>query len=66
MDALRAGSDAEPPLNMRRALIFNGAFVLVATSFVALLQGKQVRKHMDEIKLQESTQTRRTDEEAPL
>ncbi|KAK0455056.1 major facilitator superfamily domain-containing protein [Armillaria borealis] len=65
MDALRAGSDAAPPLNMRRALIFNGVFVLVAVSFVALLQGKQVRKHMDEIKLQESTQTRRTDEEAP-
>ncbi|KAK0461336.1 major facilitator superfamily domain-containing protein [Desarmillaria tabescens] len=65
MDALRAGPDAEPPLNMRRALIFNGAFVLAAASFVALLQGKQVRKDMDEIKLQESTQTRRTDEEAP-
>lgn len=67
MDALRAGPDAEPPLNMRRALIFNGAFVLAAASFVILLQGRQVRKEMDEIKLQESTQTRRTDEdlEAP-
>lgn len=54
--ALRASASADPPLNMRRALIFNGAFISAASIFVFLLKGKQVRKALDEQKLQESLQ----------
>ncbi|EPQ57161.1 MFS general substrate transporter [Gloeophyllum trabeum ATCC 11539] len=46
--ALRAGPDANPPLNMRRALIFNAAFVWGAVVFVVLFRGKQARRAMDE------------------
>jgi len=46
--ALRAGPDADPPLNMRRALIFQGCFVCVAAAFVFLLQGRQTRREKDE------------------
>ncbi|KAF8894114.1 major facilitator superfamily domain-containing protein [Infundibulicybe gibba] len=49
--ALRAGPSAHPPLNMRRALIFNGAFVSGAAALVFLLRGKQVRKERDEGRL---------------
>ncbi|KAK7461987.1 hypothetical protein VKT23_008419 [Stygiomarasmius scandens] len=47
-NALRAGPDADPPLNMHRALIFQGAFVMAVVFLVLLLQGKQTRKEMDE------------------
>jgi len=47
-NALREGPDASPPLNMRRALIFNASFVLAVGSLVFFLRGKQVRKELDE------------------
>ncbi|KAJ3975765.1 major facilitator superfamily domain-containing protein [Lentinula raphanica] len=50
-DALRAGSDANPPLNMRRGLIFNGVFVLVSVLLIWLIKGEQVRKKIDEEKV---------------
>ncbi|OCH88925.1 MFS general substrate transporter [Obba rivulosa] len=46
--ALRAGPDANPPLNMRRALIFQGCFVCVAAAFAFLLEGRQTRRENDE------------------
>ncbi|KAJ7116582.1 major facilitator superfamily domain-containing protein [Mycena epipterygia] len=46
--ALRAGLAAHPPLNMHRALIFNGAVVLSMALLVFLIRGKQVRKALDE------------------
>ncbi|KAJ7220282.1 major facilitator superfamily domain-containing protein [Mycena pura] len=46
--ALRAGTDAHPPLNMYRALIFNGTFVVAASLLVFVIRGKQVRKERDE------------------
>ncbi|KAF8070699.1 major facilitator superfamily domain-containing protein [Lyophyllum atratum] len=49
--ALRAGPDANPPLNMRRALIFNGAIIAAAASLIFLLHGRQVRKERDEQRL---------------
>jgi len=52
--ALRAGPDADPPLNMRRALIFNGAIVMTAGASVFLLKGKQTRKQMDQQRAQQS------------
>ena len=48
--ALRAGPNANPPLNMRRALIFNGVVVMSCSSFVFLIQGRQARKELDEQK----------------
>ncbi|THU99971.1 MFS general substrate transporter [Dendrothele bispora CBS 962.96] len=47
-NALRAGPDANPPLNMHRALIFHGAFIMAVVFLSWLIQGKQVRKHLDE------------------
>ncbi|GLB37685.1 putative MFS general substrate transporter [Lyophyllum shimeji] len=55
--ALRAGPDADPPFNMRRALIFNGTIIMVSASLVFLLQGRQVRKERDEQKLQGLVET---------
>ncbi|KAJ7470793.1 major facilitator superfamily domain-containing protein [Mycena latifolia] len=46
--ALRAGPGGHPPLNMHRALIFNGAFVLSVSLLIFLIRGKQVRKELDE------------------
>ncbi|KAJ7163873.1 MFS general substrate transporter, partial [Mycena crocata] len=56
--ALRAGVDARPPLNMHRALIFNGAFTLSMALSVFLIRGKQVRKELDEKMQRRSNQTR--------
>jgi len=56
MNALRAGADADPPLNMRRALIFNGTFVLVATSVIFFMRGKQTRKERDEHMRRQTTE----------
>lgn len=50
--ALRAGVDANPPLNMHRALIFNGTIIMICAVSVLLLHGRQVRKERDEEKLQ--------------
>ncbi|KAJ7188327.1 major facilitator superfamily domain-containing protein [Mycena filopes] len=50
--ALRAGPDANPPLNMRRALIFNGAFVMGVAASIFFLRGRQMRKQVDQEKQQ--------------
>ncbi|KAF9010646.1 major facilitator superfamily domain-containing protein [Cyathus striatus] len=47
---VRAGEDASPPLNMRRALIFNA-------SLIFLLRGHQARKELDEKKYQAYIET---------
>ncbi|KAH8101314.1 major facilitator superfamily domain-containing protein [Cristinia sonorae] len=52
--ALRAGADANPPLNMHRALIFQGTVICVCTVSVVFLTGKQVRRERDELKAKES------------
>lgn len=54
--ALRADENANPPLNMRRALIFNASFIMAASSLVFFLQGKQTRKRLDEEKLRQATE----------
>ena len=51
---LRAGPDANPPLNMLKALIFMGVFAMVICSLIFLIRGEQKRKRMDEEKLKES------------
>ena len=50
--ALRGGPDADPPLNMRRALIFNGVIVATISSLVFFIQGRQARKELDEQKIE--------------
>lgn len=52
--ALRAGPDAEPPLNMRRALIYQGCLVCGASVTVFALRGKQTRRELDEQILEEA------------
>ncbi|GJE88914.1 MFS general substrate transporter [Phanerochaete sordida] len=54
--ALRAGPDAHPPLNMRRALIFQGALVCGAVVTIAGLRGRQARREMDERVLREGVE----------
>ncbi|KII92526.1 hypothetical protein PLICRDRAFT_155111 [Plicaturopsis crispa FD-325 SS-3] len=49
--ALRAPASATPPLNMRKALIFNAAFVCGAASIVFFLRGHQTRRRRDEEKI---------------
>ncbi|XP_006460643.1 hypothetical protein AGABI2DRAFT_192274 [Agaricus bisporus var. bisporus H97] len=51
--SLRADENASPPLNMRRALVFQGSFIMVASSLIFFVRGEQVRKRSDEMKLQE-------------
>ena len=45
--ALRASPTADPPLNMHKALIFNGVFVLAGCCVVFFLTGKQARREKD-------------------
>ncbi|KAJ7262229.1 major facilitator superfamily domain-containing protein [Mycena haematopus] len=52
--ALRAGPDANPPLNMRRALIFNGTVVLVTCCSIFFIHGRQTRKQIDQEKRRQS------------
>jgi len=47
-DALRASPSADPPQNMRRAIIFNGVWVVVVTASVFFLRGTQARRELDE------------------
>lgn len=47
--ALRAGSDGNPPLNMRNALIFQAVIICVASLLVIGLKGKQNRRERDEM-----------------
>ena len=46
--ALRAGPDANPPNNMHRALIYQGALVCAAVVWVFGLRGKQARRELYE------------------
>ena len=45
--ALRASPTADPPLNMHKSLIFNGAFILAGCCSVFFLRGKQARREKD-------------------
>jgi MFS transporter, FLVCR family, MFS-domain-containing protein 7 len=56
--ALRAGPNASPPLNMHKAIIFNGVFIAVPCMLVFFLRGKQARKEMDESKIREQVSER--------
>ncbi|KAJ7783079.1 major facilitator superfamily domain-containing protein [Mycena metata] len=53
--ALRAGPDANPPLNMRRALIFNGALVMGISASIFFLRGRQSRKQIDRERQQQQS-----------
>ncbi|KAI0351646.1 MFS general substrate transporter [Trametes cingulata] len=46
--ALREGPNANPPLNMHRAVIFQGALVSAVIVFIYLVEGKQTRRARDE------------------
>ncbi|KAJ7346561.1 major facilitator superfamily domain-containing protein [Mycena albidolilacea] len=52
--ALRAGPNANPPLNMRNALIFNGVVVMATSSSIFFLRGRQTRKQLDQEKRRQS------------
>ncbi|KIY44389.1 MFS general substrate transporter [Fistulina hepatica ATCC 64428] len=45
--ALRAGSEADPPLNMHRALLFQGVFIVITAAFILFVRGTQVRSEID-------------------
>ena len=47
--ALRAGPGANPPLNMRKALIFHATIISVVSLLVFALKGKQTRRERDEM-----------------
>ncbi|KAI0799593.1 major facilitator superfamily domain-containing protein [Irpex lacteus] len=63
-NALRAGAGANPPFNMHRAIIFQGAFALATSMTVFALQGKQSRRELDEQRMQETKQDVRMVEQA--
>lgn len=65
-NALRADERANPPLNMRRTLIFNGCVVLVSTMLVFLVRGKQVRKEKDEQMVKEKDEQQQMREFRPV
>ncbi|RDX43667.1 MFS general substrate transporter [Lentinus brumalis] len=48
--ALRAGPDANPPLNMRRAFIFQASVISASVLLIHLVEGKQTRRAQDELK----------------
>ncbi|EIM82916.1 MFS general substrate transporter [Stereum hirsutum FP-91666 SS1] len=47
-DSLRAPSTANPPLNMRKAIIFNGVFALATSGLIFFINGHQARRVKDE------------------
>ena len=47
-DPLRAGSKANPPLNMRNQMILFAAFALSVLPLLFFLKGRQRRREMDE------------------
>lgn len=47
-DALRDGPDAKPPNSMKRAIIFQGVFVLAVCLTVVGIRGTQTRRVRDE------------------
>ena len=60
--ALRAGPDANPPLNMRRAVIFQASVVSAAVAFIYAIEGKQTRRAQDEAKRDAAVEARRARE----
>ncbi|KAH8923149.1 MFS general substrate transporter [Atractiella rhizophila] len=54
MDALRAGSDAHPPKNMKKSLIFQGVICAVTAFPILFLKGQQDRRLSDEARAKES------------
>ena len=47
--ALRADQETgNPPLNMHRAVVFNGIWTFAVSLFVFLLHGHQARRELDE------------------
>ena len=46
--ALRISPIADPPLSMRKSLIFNGTLILAGCCSVFFLKGKQARRETDE------------------
>ncbi|THH01887.1 hypothetical protein EW145_g6842 [Phellinidium pouzarii] len=47
MSALRAPASASPPLNMHRALVFNGVTIFATTMSIFLFRGRQRRRERD-------------------
>lgn len=47
-DALRAPSTANPPLNMHKAIIFNGVCSLATAGLIFFVHGHQARRARDE------------------
>ncbi|KAJ8473349.1 hypothetical protein ONZ45_g16329 [Pleurotus djamor] len=54
--ALRAGPNADPPFNMRHAIVFNGVALFAAAALSLFIKGDMRRKMLDEQK-QEETKT---------
>ncbi|CAL1697928.1 unnamed protein product [Somion occarium] len=57
-DSMRADDSANPPQNMHRALIFQGAFVCGIAAFVFFIQGEQKRRRIDEQHAKDSREAR--------
>ena len=55
MSALRGSDSANPPRNMRRALIFNAVVILVIVAFVFVLRGQQRRRETDVAHMNDTT-----------
>lgn len=55
MNALRDGPDGNPPLNMKRALIFNAAFIAGTTLLTIPFTGAQTRRKIDEQKAKDAS-----------
>ena len=54
MNALRDGPNGDPPLNMKRALIFNAAFIAGTTLITIPFTGTQTRRKIDEQKAKDA------------
>ena len=61
MNTLRAGPDANPPLNMKRALIFNAAFISGTTLLAIPFTGAQTRRKLDEQKAKDAAALHKED-----
>ena len=61
MNTLRAGPDANPPLNMKRALIFNAAFISGTTLLSIPFTGAQTRRKLDEQKAKDAAALQKED-----
>jgi FLVCR family MFS transporter 7 len=59
-DALRAGPNAHPPLNMKRALIFQGVLALMITLLAFGIRGTQTRRVKDEAEAKDGGEERVT------